>query len=344
MRSFSLPLPTLFAGFVAVLVGYASSAAIIWQAAAAAGATPGQIAGWMTALGLAMGISTLALSAWRKVPVLTAWSTPGAALLVSGLQGVTLAEAVGIFIFANALIVICGATGLFARLMKIIPHSLAAAMLAGILLRFGLQAFAGLQDHLPLCGGMLAAWLLCKALWPRFAVVAALVIGALIAAASGDVASAAVPLAFVTPEWVAPAVYSGAFAQRRSAVLPRHHGLAERSRVRHPAGIRLYRTGLRTDRRLRGVGTTAGAVWGLFHLHRGDHRRHMPEPGGAPGSEPALAGGHSRGRFLSASRSVRRVNHRPDVGPAAGVDPDAGGSGAARHHRRESVSGSASGQ
>lgn len=115
----------------------------------------------------------------------------------------TLAEAVGIFIFANALIVICGATGLFARLMKIIPHSLAAAMLAGILLRFGLQAFAGLQDHLPLCGGMLAAWLLCKALWPRFAVVAALVIGALIAAASGDVASAAVPLAFVTPEWVA---------------------------------------------------------------------------------------------------------------------------------------------
>lgn len=88
----------------------------------------------------------------------------------------TLAEAVGIFIFANALIVICGATGLFARLMQIIPHSLAAAMLAGILLRFGLQAFAGLQDHSPLCGGMLAARLLCKALWPCFAVVAALVI------------------------------------------------------------------------------------------------------------------------------------------------------------------------
>ncbi|MEA4632146.1 benzoate/H(+) symporter BenE family transporter [Klebsiella pneumoniae] len=147
MRSFSLPLPTLFAGFVAVLVGYASSAAIIWQAAAAAGATPGQIAGWMTALGLAMGISTLALSAWRKVPVLTAWSTPGAALLVSGLQGVTLAEAVGIFIFANALIVICGATGLFARLMKIIPHSLAAAMLAILLVTRRLRPL-GAKDHL----------------------------------------------------------------------------------------------------------------------------------------------------------------------------------------------------
>ncbi|NGX25285.1 benzoate/H(+) symporter BenE family transporter, partial [Klebsiella quasipneumoniae] len=165
---------------------------------------PGQIAGWMTALGLAMGVSTLALSGWRKVPVLTAWSTPGAALLVSGLQGVTLPEAVGVFIFANALIVLCGVTGLFAWLMKIIPHSLAAAMLAGILLRFGLQAFAGLQDHLLLCGGMLAAWLLCKALWPRFAVVAALAAGALIAAVSGEVASAAVPLAFVAPEWIAP--------------------------------------------------------------------------------------------------------------------------------------------
>lgn len=87
MRSFSLPLPTLLAGFIAVLVGYASSAAIIWQAAASAGASASQIAGWMTALGLGMGVSTLALTLWRKVPILTAWSTPGAALLVSGLQG-----------------------------------------------------------------------------------------------------------------------------------------------------------------------------------------------------------------------------------------------------------------
>ncbi len=76
MRSFSLPLPTLLAGFIAVPVGYASSAAIIWQAAASAGANADQIAGWMTALGLGMGISTLALTLWRKVPILTAWSTP----------------------------------------------------------------------------------------------------------------------------------------------------------------------------------------------------------------------------------------------------------------------------
>ncbi|EKM7807736.1 benzoate/H(+) symporter BenE family transporter [Klebsiella aerogenes] len=204
MRSFTLPIPTLLAGFVAVLVGYASSAAIIWQAAAAAGADAGQIAGWMTALGLAMGVSTLVLTLWRKVPILTAWSTPGAALLVSGLQGGTLAQAVGIFVFANALILLCGVTGLFARLMKIIPHSLAAAMLAGILLRFGLQAFSGLQDNLLLCGGMFAAWLLCKALYPRFAVVAALAIGGIIALLTGALSPMANDMVFVAPRWITP--------------------------------------------------------------------------------------------------------------------------------------------
>lgn len=204
MRSFTLPFPTLLAGFVAVLVGYASSAAIIWQAAAAAGADASQIAGWMTALGLGMGVSTLALTLWRKVPILTAWSTPGAALLVTGLQGVTLSQAVGVFIFANALIVLCGVTGIFARLMKIIPHSLAAAMLAGILLRFGMQAFASLQGNLLLCGSMFAVWLLCKVWLPRFAVVAALLAGGAVARFSGEVTTSQIAFSFVAPSWIAP--------------------------------------------------------------------------------------------------------------------------------------------
>lgn len=204
MRTPALPFPTLLAGFVAVLVGYASSAAIIWQAASAAGATAQDIAGWMTALGLAMGVSTLLLTLWRKVPVLTAWSTPGAALLVSGLQGVSLNDAVGMFIFANALIVLCGITGLFARIMKIVPHSLAAAMLAGILLRFGLQAFSALPQNLWLCGGMLLAWLAGKALAPRYAVVAALLAGSVAALLLGDVNATAVHFVVVVPRYIAP--------------------------------------------------------------------------------------------------------------------------------------------
>ncbi|QNQ20400.1 benzoate/H(+) symporter BenE family transporter [Kosakonia sp. SMBL-WEM22] len=197
-------LNSVLAGFIAVLVGYASSAAIIWQAASAAGATPAQIAGWMTSLGVAMGVSTLALSVWYRMPVLTAWSTPGAALLATSLQGVTLNEAVGIFIFANGLIVICGVTGLFARLMKIIPPTLAAAMLAGILLRFGLQAFLHLQEDIVLGGSMLLAWLVTKALAPRYAIVATLLIGVLVAWLNGSVAPQAIDLAPVAPQFTRP--------------------------------------------------------------------------------------------------------------------------------------------
>ncbi|MGK3361784.1 benzoate/H(+) symporter BenE family transporter [Citrobacter portucalensis] len=204
MRTFSIPLPTVLSGFVAVLVGYTSSAAIIWQAALAAGATTGQIAGWMTALGLAMGVSTLALTLWYRAPVLTAWSTPGAALLVTGLQGVSIQDAIGVFIVANALIVLCGITGLFARLMKIIPHSLASAMLAGILLRFGLQAFNSLNSELILCGSMLLAWLVLKVIAPRYAVIAAMLVGIAIALVKGDIVTDGVNLSPVLPAFIAP--------------------------------------------------------------------------------------------------------------------------------------------
>lgn len=204
MRPSSSLFPAVLAGFVAVLVGYASSAAIIWQAAAAAGATPQQIAGWMTALGIGMGVSTLALSLWYKSPVLTAWSTPGAALLATSLQGVTLAETIGIFIFANALILLCGVTGLFARLMKIIPHTLAAAMLAGVLLRFGLQAFSHLEGHFLLCGSMLLAWLIAKAFAPRYAIVATLLVGSVAAWAGDDVVTDNLVFRVVLPEFIAP--------------------------------------------------------------------------------------------------------------------------------------------
>ncbi|MDA8512870.1 benzoate/H(+) symporter BenE family transporter [Citrobacter sp. Igbk 14] len=204
MRTLSIPLPTVLSGFVAVLVGYASSAAIIWQAAIAAGATTGQIAGWMTALGIAMGVSTLALSVWYRAPILTAWSTPGAALLVTGLQGVTIQDAVGVFIVANALIVLCGVTGLFARLMQIIPHSLASAMLAGILLRFGLQAFNSLNNELLLCASMLLAWLVLKVVAPRYAVIAAMLVGIAIALLKGDVVTNNINLSPVMPEFIAP--------------------------------------------------------------------------------------------------------------------------------------------
>ncbi len=107
-------LSTVVAGFVAVLVGFTSSAAIVFSAAQALGANEAQTASWMWALGLGMGGTSLVLSLWYRQPVLTAWSTPGAAVLAVT-QGLTLPEATGAFIVSALLIMGVGYSGLFER-------------------------------------------------------------------------------------------------------------------------------------------------------------------------------------------------------------------------------------
>lgn len=199
-----LSLPAIIAGFVAVLVGYTSSAAIIFQAAGAAGASEATTGGWLTLLGLAMGVTSLGLSLWYRTPVLTAWSTPGAALLVTSLPGTPLADAIGIFVFASGLILLCGVTGLFARLMKHIPQAISAAMLAGILLRFGLDAFASLQLNFVLTFTMCLTYLLARRFVPRYAILLTLMAGLSVAAAGGDIHFSGQPLAFAMPTFTAP--------------------------------------------------------------------------------------------------------------------------------------------
>jgi benzoate membrane transport protein len=281
MRPSSHLVPVVLAGFVAVLVGYASSAAIIWQAAAAAGASAQQIAGWMTALGIGMGVSTLALSWWYKAPVLTAWSTPGAALLATSLHGVTLAETIGVFIFANALILLCGITGLFARLMTLIPHSLAAAMLAGVLLQFGLHAFAHLEGHFLLCGSMIAAWLIAKALAPRYAIVVTLLVGGIVAWAVVTLSRIS-SLSLVMPEFIAP---DFTFTSLVSIGLPfflvtmasqNAPGFATMKASGYPLAVSPLII-------VTGDWRCCFPVWRLFYLHRGHYRRHLSKPGCAPG-------------------------------------------------------------
>ncbi len=197
-------LPMVVSGFVAVLVGYSSSGAIIYQIFQAAGATPAQIGGWLSVLGIAMGIASLGLSLRYRMPVLAAWSTPGAALLATSFHGISLNEAVGVFVFSNLLIVLCGVTGLFARLMNHIPASLAAAMLAGILLRFGLQTFADLQTNFVLCGSMCLAWLLARRWLARYAILVTLLIGIAVALAQHAIHFPPQPLSVMLPEPVMP--------------------------------------------------------------------------------------------------------------------------------------------
>ena len=199
-----LTLPAVMAGFVAVPVGYTSSAAIIFRAAAAAGATPAQIGGWLSTLGIAMGVTSLGLSLYYRTPILTARSTPGAALLVTSLPGTPINEAIGVFIFASGLILLCGVTGLFARLMDYIPQAISAAMLAGILLRFGLDAFASLQLNFPLSAGMGLAYLLSRRYQPRYAIVLTLATGLAIATLQGNIQLTQHAPAFAMPEFIAP--------------------------------------------------------------------------------------------------------------------------------------------
>ena len=198
-----LSLSAVVAGFVAVLVGYTSSVAIVFQAAQALGATAAQTASWMWALGLAMGVSCIGLSLHYRQPVLTAWCTPGAALLAAT-QGVTLPEATGAFIVCAVLIVLSGATGLFERLMDKVPMAVAAALLAGVLTRFGLDAVLSVRTAPGLVLVMVAAFLAGRRWWPRYAVPAVLVAGIGVAAAQDRLALGGIAWAWATPQFVMP--------------------------------------------------------------------------------------------------------------------------------------------
>ena len=198
------PLSAIAAGFVTVLVGFASSAAIVFQAAQALGATPAQTASWMWALGIGMGLTCIGLS-WRwKMPVVTAWSTPGAAVLATSAAGVPMAEAVGGFLLSAALIAVAGFSGIFERMLGRIPLSLAAAMLAGVLLRFGIDAFAAVQLQPALVLAMLAAWLAARRWWPRYAVILTLLAGVAVAAAAGLLHVDGLRLELARPVWTTP--------------------------------------------------------------------------------------------------------------------------------------------
>ncbi|MEL7067576.1 MAG: benzoate/H(+) symporter BenE family transporter [Cyanobacteria bacterium J06581_3] len=173
------------AGFVSVLVGFTGAGVIVFQAAQSLGATPDEIGSWIWALGLGMGITSIALSLRYREPIITAWSTPGAALLITAGVGSSMEEAIGGFLVCAVLIVICGFTGWFEQVMDRVPLSLASAMLAGVLLQFGLNTFVAMQTQFVMVFAMLCVYWVMRQKQPRYAVVSALVLGILIAGARG---------------------------------------------------------------------------------------------------------------------------------------------------------------
>ncbi|MDP5458570.1 benzoate/H(+) symporter BenE family transporter [Alishewanella sp. SMS8] len=194
----------IVAGFVAVLVGFASSVAIVFQAAAAAGASSDIIASWLLALGIGMAATCIGLSWYYKAPIITAWSTPGAALLAGSLQGLSIAEATGVFIFTAALGLIIGLSGMFERLTRLIPPSLASAMLAGILLQFGFAIFQSMQSEMLLVAIMCLSYVIAKTTVPRYAILLVLVSGLVTVIAGGQLDLSHLELSITRPVWVSP--------------------------------------------------------------------------------------------------------------------------------------------
>lgn len=192
------------AGFVTVLVGFTSSAVIVFQAAQALGASSAEVASWMWALGLGMGLTCILLSLRYRVPVVTAWSTPGAAMLITSAAGVSMPEAIAAFLVSGLLITLCGFSGWFERAMSRIPLSIASGMLAGVLLRFGLDVFNAMKTQFGMVFAMFVVYLLMRRFVPRYAVVAALALGILIAAVQGLLHLETVRLELARPVWIAP--------------------------------------------------------------------------------------------------------------------------------------------
>lgn len=212
-----LSLSAVVAGFVAVLVAFSSSAVIVFQATRALGATDAQIGSWMLALGIAIGATSITLSIRYRIPVLTAWSTPGAAMLVTSVSGVSMGEAVGAFMVCATLIVLVGMTGWFEKAMSRIPQTLGAAMLAGVLLRFGMDAFRSLEGEFTLVAAMALVYLVARRFWSRYAIPLVLATGLAVVAAQGHLRLAELHVALARPVFVMPELSLAAIA---SVALP----------------------------------------------------------------------------------------------------------------------------
>lgn len=194
----------IVAGMISVIVNYGGTFILIFQAAKVAGLSPELTASWVWSVSIGVGITGLYLS-WRtREPIITAWSTPAAAFLVVALATTPYAEAIGAYIISAAAFVLLGLSGQFERLIRLIPSGVAAGLLAGILLKFGIGAFGGMSIDPVLAGGLIVAYVVLKRFTARYAVVGILVLGLAFLLTQGRVDFSALELQFAAPVFTRP--------------------------------------------------------------------------------------------------------------------------------------------
>ncbi|MFM0396480.1 benzoate/H(+) symporter BenE family transporter [Paraburkholderia phytofirmans] len=198
-------LSAIVAGFVAMMTGYTSSLVLMFQAGQAAHLSDAQISSWIWALSIGMAVCTIGLSLRFRAPIVIAWSTPGAALLVSSLPHVAYAEAIGAFIVCALLLTLVGLTGWFDTLMRKIPAGIASALLAGILFEIGIEIFRAAQFQTALVLTMFFTYLIVKRLAPRYAIVTTLIVGTAAAGGLGLLDFSRFHVALAHPVFTMPA-------------------------------------------------------------------------------------------------------------------------------------------
>lgn len=194
------------AGLLAVIISYAGPLVIFFQAGQSAQVSPEMMSSWVWAISFGAGLSGLLLSGWLKVPVVTAWSAPGTALLVTLFPAITLEQAVGAYLVAGVVILCIGLSGYFDKLIRLIPKGIASAMMAGILFQFGVGAFQAVKTTPVLTLAMMGIYLLFRRLLPRYCLIILLLAGLGLAVVLEGVSLSGVQWTLarptlITPEW-----------------------------------------------------------------------------------------------------------------------------------------------
>ncbi|EOE6709785.1 benzoate/H(+) symporter BenE [Acinetobacter baumannii] len=192
------------AGFLAVLISYSGPLIIFFQAAQRAHVSTDMMVSWIWGISIGAAVSGIYLSIKYRTPVITAWSAPGTALLVTLFPNISLNEAVAAYITSAIVIFLIGITGYFDKLLKWIPQDVAAGMMAGILFQFGISLFTA-SDSMPLIVfSMLIVFLIAKRLMPRYTMIWVLAAGVLLSLILGKMNPVDVSFNLAIPQWISP--------------------------------------------------------------------------------------------------------------------------------------------
>lgn len=192
------------AGFLAVLISYSGPLIIFFQAAQRAHVSTDMMVSWIWGISIGAAVSGIYLSIKYKTPVITAWSAPGPALLVTLFPNISLNEAVAAYITSAIVIFLIGITGYFDKLLKWIPQDVAAGMMAGILFQFGINLFTA-SDSMPfIVFSMLIVFLIAKRLMPRYTMIWVLAAGVLLSLILGKMNPVDVSFSLAIPQWISP--------------------------------------------------------------------------------------------------------------------------------------------